>query len=218
MCAIIGFESDNVKEQDLSILKRVLIESKIRGKHASGIAWCNGDKIICEKKPIPIDKFFQNFDLKNIVFDGKIRMIAHARYSTSDLKYNQPLVSENGEIAIAHNGVVTQEGFEKWEELFGYKCITKNDSELLLKALENNKNVFEIFPGASIALVILTKNGLLSGCRNGKRPLWCGKIGEGKIYASTFDILKRSNVECIEKVLQYGEDLQLRYFNESKSL
>ena len=64
MCAIVGFESDNITEKDLVILKKVLIESKIRGKHASGVAWFDGEKICCEKKPRPMDVFLRDFDLK----------------------------------------------------------------------------------------------------------------------------------------------------------
>lgn len=212
MCAIVGFESDNVTEADLIVLKKVLLESRIRGKHASGIAWLEGEKIVCDKKPLPIDEFISRFDLNSIVFDGKIRMIAHARYSTSDLEYNQPLLSESGKIAIAHNGVVTQEVPEKWKELFGFDCVTKNDSELLLRVIESGGDIFETFLEASIALVILTNEGFLFARRNGKRPLWEGNIGSGKVYASTSDILKRAGVVNIKKISSYGEDLQKRNF------
>jgi glutamine phosphoribosylpyrophosphate amidotransferase len=207
MCAIVGFESENVTEKDLDILKKVLIESKIRGKHASGIAWFNGEKICCEKKPMPMDRFLKEFDLEKIVHNGKVKMIAHARYSTSDLEFNQPLIS--GNLAIAHNGVVTQEAPENWEKLFGYKCETKNDSELLLRAIENGDDIFEKFPSSSIAIVMLNRAGVI-GKRNGKRPLCKGYIGEGKIFASTFDILKRAGVKDISQVESIGKDLQKR--------
>lgn len=207
MCAIVGFESEKVTEKDLVILKKVLIESKIRGKHASGIAWFDGGKICCEKKPLPMDKFLKDFDLNKIVYNGKVKMIAHARYSTSDLEFNQPLVS--GNLTIAHNGVVTQEAPENWEELFGFNCKTRNDSELLLRALEDGMNIFSFYPSASIALVKLTSEGV-EGVRNGKRPLWKGEVGEGKIFASTFDILKRAGVNNIFPVKSVGEDLQKR--------
>ena len=207
MCAIVGFESENVTEQDLIILKKVLIESRIRGKHASGVAWFDGEKICCDKKPLPMDSFLQDFDLKKIVYDGKIKMIAHARYSTSDLEFNQPLCSQN--LAIAHNGVITQELPENWEKLFGYKCETRNDSELLLRAIENNDDIFEKFPSSSIAIVILNHSGVM-GERNGKRPLWEGCVGEGKIFASTFDILKRAGVKNISPILSVDKDLQTR--------
>ena len=207
MCAIVGFESEKVTEKDLVTLKKVLIESRIRGKHASGIAWFDGEKICCEKKPLPMDKFLKDFDLSKIVYNGKIKMIAHARYSTSDLEFNQPLVS--GNLAIAHNGVVTQEAPENWEKLFGYKCETKNDSELLLRAIENGDDIFEKFPSSSIAIVMLNRAGVI-GKRNGKRPLWFGNIGEGKIFASTFDILKRAGVKNILPIFSVDKDLQQR--------
>ena len=217
MCAIIGFESDNVTEHDLQVLKKAMIASRIRGKHASGVAWFNGDKILCEKESLPIDKFLENFDLHKIIYSGKAKMIAHCRYSTSDLKYNQPIVSDSEEIAIAHNGVVTQEVPENWEKHFGYKCKTKNDSELLLQAIQNEDDVFEKFPLASISMVILNKNGV-KGIRNGKRPLWCGKLGAGTLICSTFDILVKAGVgvASIRKYEAIDSDLQIRYLNESK--
>ena len=147
-----------------------------------------------------MDRFLREFDLSKIVYNGKVKMIAHARYSTSDLEFNQPLVSKN--LAIAHNGVVTQEAPENWEKLFGFKCETRNDSELLLRALENNEDVAEKFPASSIAMVMLSCSGVLC------------YIGEGKIFASTFDILKRAGVKEIFQVNSVDEDLQTRRLYE----
>ena len=56
MCGIIGYSSEDVTSNDLGILKKVMIESRIRGKHASGAAWFDGNKICSLVKPIPIDK------------------------------------------------------------------------------------------------------------------------------------------------------------------
>lgn len=215
MCAIIGFESDNVTEQDLQVLKRAMLASRIRGKHASGVAWVDGDKIKWEKQPWPMDRFLKEFDLNKIVNAGKVRMIAHARYSTSDLEYNQPIISEDGEMAIAHNGVVTQEPPENWEKLFGYKCMTKNDSELLLQAMKHGDIIMDKFPSASIAMLILTKTGLFS-LRNSKRPLWKAELGAGTIYTSTCDILGRAGVQGVITKLESvdGKELQKRHAHE----
>ena len=216
MCAIIGFESDNVTKQDLQVLKRAMLASRIRGKHASGVAWVDGDKIKWEKQPWPMDRFLKEFDLNKIVNVGKVRMIAHARYSTSDLEYNQPIVSEDGEMAIVHNGVVTQEPPENWEKLFGYKCRTKNDSELLLQAIIHGDALRDKFPSASIAMLTMTRDWL-KPLRNSKRPLWKARVGAGTIYASTCDILMRAGAEDIVKLESVdGKELQKRYLNEDR--
>ena len=209
MCGIIGFTSDNVTKQDLSVLRRALIESKIRGKHASGVAWCNfkGD-ILSIVKPESIDKLMEEIDLGTMVYNGKISMIAHARYSTSDIRFNQPIIGDK--LAIAHNGVVTQSPPETWKKTYKYKCKTCNDSELLLRALESGDD-FSVFKGASIAAVMLDNTGGLSSYRNGLRPLYTGRVGKGIIYGSTFDILNRAGVKDIRKLQPLGELEERQY-------
>lgn len=199
MCGIIGYENHNVTNADLEILQQVMLESRIRGKHASGIAWYDGKKIHSKTKPVAIDELLNGLDLRKTIYNThEISIIAHARYSTSDIQYNQPLVGTK--IAIAHNGVISQASSENWKDLFGYKCKTKNDSELLLRAIENNDEPTKKFPGASIAVTILDSQGHVRAYRNTYRPLWEGTIGQGKIFASTFDILHKSGVKNIKKL------------------
>lgn len=198
MCGIIGYHNKYVTDEDLKVLKKVLIESRIRGKHASGIAWFNGKSIHSYVKPIPIDELVDEFDLSQTVNSGEILLIAHARYSTSDIKYNQPLVGKHW--AIAHNGVITQSNPDTWESDYGYACTTKNDSELLLHALEQDGDVFSKFPKSSMSCVAINDSGELLHFRNAIRPMWKGNIGKGVVYASTFDILRRAGVTGIVKV------------------
>ena len=213
MCGVVSYYNENTTKQDIQVLKKVLIESRIRGKHASGVTWWNGNKELSSKiAPIPIDMLVNDMDLNSMVRNGKIAMIAHARYSTSDIKYNQPIVGER--FAIACNGVITQEEPEHWEERYGYKCSTKNDTELLLHSLENNdvSGAIEEFPESSMAVVGITVDGETFCFRNHKRPLWTGEIGEGKVVASTYDILYRAGVKNIRKVsnIDFKYDLQGR--------
>lgn len=209
MCGIVGYTNKNVTKDDLVILKKVMRESQIRGKHASGVAWFDGKSIQTYIKPIPIGKLIEEFNLDKAVNGKSISMIAHARYSTSDIKYNQPIVV--GDSAIAHNGVITQESPETWEKTYGVKCNTKNDSELLLRAFLGETSVDLIDSNASVAAVTLTSDGELHYIRNGLRPLWCGKIGEGIVFASTYDILHRAGVSDIQKVLpKVGTESQNR--------
>lgn len=217
MCGIIGFSSKSTTSEDIEILRKVMIESRIRGKHASGIAWSDGCSIHSKVLPLPIDQLIQEFDLHNTIYRGQISLIAHARYSTSDIKYNQPLIGNK--VAIAHNGVITQDNPENWEKTYKVKCVTHNDSELLLRILEDGKQPFEVFPDSSIAAVILTSDGQVKAIRNGLRPLWQGKIGEGVVYASTYDILFRSGVKDIKKLKpdHKFDELQRRDFGEWES-
>lgn len=207
MCGIIGYVNEETTKQDLETLKKVLCESKIRGKHASGIAWWDGTDIQSYVKPISIDKLIHEFDLNKLVHKGKVAMVAHARYSTSDIDYNQPILTET--MAVAHNGVITQDSPDSWQSTYGYKCVGKNDSELILRALEQGKDPLLEFPDASISAVVLNNIGEISYMRNTRRPLWVGTIGKGTVVASTYDILNRAGVRNIQKITT-DNDLQER--------
>lgn len=214
MCGVIGFISQNATIGDLEILKKVMIESRIRGKHASGIAWYDGKSIKSFVKPIAIDELVNEFDFNKLIINKKVAMIAHARYSTSDIRYNQPIVGES--MAIVHNGVITQSHPKNWEKQFGYKCKTCNDSELLLRAMENKDEPLKKFNTSSIAALVLKNNGELICMRNSQRPLWMGILGEGTIYASTYDILHRAGIHDIKPVPNFSKntDLQRRNFKQ----
>lgn len=215
ICGIIGFSSPQVTSSDLETLKRVMKESRIRGRHASGIAWFNGNSIQSYVKPISIEELVEQVDFDSLVYhETKISMIAHARYSTSDIRYNQPIVGKT--LAVAHNGVITQSDPSTWKSQFGYSCTTKNDSELLLRAAEKGDNLVKKFPDSSIAAVFLDNLGQVMTLRNAQRPLWSGKIGNGTVYASTYDILNRAGVLDITQCPMSDTkcDLQRRNFQQ----
>jgi glutamine phosphoribosylpyrophosphate amidotransferase len=208
ICGIIGYCGDGVNNSDLGILKKVMIESSIRGRHASGAAWFDGNKICSLIKPVPIDELVDIIDFKKLLYEtNKISFIAHSRYCTSNIEHNQPIVSSN--LAIVHNGVVSQESYDTWESKYGYKCTGKNDSELILRAIENGDNPLTKFPDASIASISLDSSGNIKYFRNARRPIWIGKVGNGTMIASTYDILKRAGVRDIHKV-EVENDLQKR--------
>lgn len=215
MCGIIGYFNNNTKPDDLIVLRKVMIESKIRGKHASGIAWYNGQKIESYIKPVPISDLLNTFNLFAMLYNkSKICMIGHTRYCTSNIEYNQPIVSEDYNLAIAHNGVISQDSPDTWYNKFGYHCTGKNDSELILRALENMDNPINKFPESSIATVAI-RDGKLEYFRNSKRPMWMGHIGSGIVIASTYDILNRSGVSNIKKI-SVANDLQERSYLQWK--
>lgn len=214
ICGIIGYISPNVTTPDLAVLRTVMSESRIRGKHASGLAWYDGQGIQSYIQPIPIDSLLEQFDLAQTVYKGKIAIIAHTRYSTSNIQFNQPIIGTS--MAIAMNGVITQADPQHWEGLYRYKCITENDSELLLRAIEAGDDPTTTFPTSSMAAITLDNKGRLTAFRNRQRPLWEGTIGCGKVYASTYDILHRAEVINIQKLppIGPGEELQRRWLHE----
>jgi len=194
MCAIIGAYIENPSSRDLIMLADVFRESGIRGLHATGVSWVRDGEIktVIDSKPATL--FLESLDLKNCVNeDGNLYLIGHCRYSTSDLEFNQPLWNEN--ISIVHNGVITQEMPENWERLYGYKCKTRNDSELIVHTLEAKKSPLVEFPNASMAVVELYKEKKLRFYRNGKRPIYFTSLPNGGIITSTKDIAVRADLK-----------------------
>jgi len=186
MCAILGGSYRCLTADDIQSICRLFEHSQIRGKHATGISYCDGDSIRTIKYPIPGKEFINSIDLT--AFIGKeFAFIGHCRYSTSDLEYNQPIADDD--LAIVHNGVITQEPFETWQGEF----TTKNDSEFVFKSHKTGSNPILDFPGASLAVCGLTKNDIFF-YRNGKRPLHYCLINDNLIISSTYDIIVRSGI------------------------
>ena len=193
MCAVIGAFLENPSSEDLLTLANVFRESSIRGLHATGLSWVRDNRIHTMISATPAGKFIEAFGLeKTINEDGNLYLIGHCRYSTSDLDYNQPLWNDH--VAIVHNGVVSQEMPENWERLYGYKCKTRNDSELIVHTLQANKSPLIEFPDASMAVVELYKEKKLRFYRNGKRPIYFTSLTNGGIITSTKDIAVRAGL------------------------
>lgn len=187
MCSVIGAIIKEPRAEDFLMLHRVFLESKIRGMHATGIAYVKNNEIIIDKRPVPANEFPFNFP-SYVNEDGSLYLIGHCRYSTSDLEFNQPI--GNQDQAVVHNGVITQELPENWKELYRYTCETKNDSELVL----HSDSPLEEFPDMSMGVCELTSDKKLLVYRNGKRPLYLTSISNGCIITSTADISKRAEI------------------------
>lgn len=193
MCAVIGTVLKNPSLKDFEILKRVFLESKIRGMHATGLSYVKANSIVTQKLPVSADKF--PFDFESYLNeDGNLYLIGHCRYSTSDLEYNQPIANAN--LSVVHNGVITQELPEHWKELYGYDCETKNDTELLLHTIQENVSPLRRWKDASLSVCVLQAAKEIKVFRNGKRPIYLTSLANGVIITSTADIALRAGL-CI---------------------
>ena len=189
MCGVIGVSLTDVNKSDTELVREVFQQTMVRGKHATGVSYVKGGKVHTDKEGIPVTEFFQTRNIEDwINEDGGLYLIGHIRYSTSDLRYNQPF--DNGTLSIAHNGVISQEDPSTWE----YKCQTANDSELILRSLENDEHPLTKFYDRSMAVVTINSDKVLSGFRNHERPLWKTQVSNGVIFTSTKDIAIRSNL------------------------
>ena len=185
MCAVVGLQSEDFI--DLDLFKKILIESMVRGKHATGISWVEDDKIKTLSQSVSADKF----DMPNIKTKS---IIGHCRYSTSNIKYNQPISNNN--IAIAHNGVITQSDPKEWSKIYDCNFTTECDSEIILKMWE--KDIHPLYLDGSMAVIILSSFNI-SFFRNEERPLYYAKDNKNFYIASTRNILDRCNIKNINK-------------------
>jgi glutamine phosphoribosylpyrophosphate amidotransferase len=194
MCGVLGIAIKSVDDSHFETVRNLFTQSMIRGKHATGVSYVKNSKVITIKEPIPADEFIKKYDVKEWVNeDGNLYCIGHVRYSTSDLRYNQPIATE--ELSIVHNGVISQEPSEQWPDLFGYKTETKNDSELILRCLENKEIPLHKFVPSSMSVCTIDKNKIITAFRNEARPLHRHFSSKKIIFASTGDILKRCKIQ-----------------------
>ena len=155
MCAVVGaYSKDKV---NLELFQRVIVQSMIRGKHASGIAWNDNGKLAYRV----ISESANFLEFKGIETN---MIIGHARYSTSDLNYNQPITSNT--IAIVHNGVISQENPDTWKAIYGYDFKTRNDSEIILRSFENKKHPLHLTGSMSTIILDLTNKPTMLFFRN----------------------------------------------------
>jgi amidophosphoribosyltransferase len=168
-----------------------------RGQESAGIVCCDGRQF----------REYKRMGLVSQIFNGEIlhalvgsMAIGHTRYSTtgsSHLRNAQPLTgdSKRGQIAIAHNGNLTNAAVlrEELEENHGAVFTTTVDSEIILHLLaqptvggsENNLvQTVRRLEGA-YSMAIMTESELI-GVRDpfGFRPLCLGRVSEAWVLAS----------------------------------
>jgi glutamine phosphoribosylpyrophosphate amidotransferase len=198
MCGVIGVSLSNVTDDDLVLVREVFQQTMIRGKHATGVSYVKNGKVYTEKEGVPVTWFFNNRRVSDWVNeDGGLYVIGHIRYSTSDLRYNQPFADDD--LAIAHNGVISQEDPSTWK----YKCETANDSEMIFHSMKAGMDPLTDFDPASMAVVALKSNKELIGFRNNERPLYLSVKPNGVIFTSTADIALRSGLDRSYKCYMY---------------
>lgn len=200
MCGILGFYIKNAGASDFQLIRDLFKQSQVRGRHATGISFLTS-KLETIIEPLPaedfIEKHLSNAQIEKMINpDGGFYAIGHCRYSTSDLKYNQPI--HNKFMSIVHNGVITQEPYELWEEKYKAKCVTRCDSELII----HSTNPLSDYKSMSVAAAELLPDKSLRFYRNGKRPLHYCLFEKGVIITSTKNILVRSSPALVSKMVE----------------
>lgn len=192
MCAIVGCYLENPAPEQIDTLKRLFIESQIRGRHQTGFAVKNHDKVWCYTVDGDAKTLMEKFQWGSLNKHSTLQLAGHCRYSTSDLRYPQPIqIFED--FALAHNGVVDQRPAIYWKE-YGYELQTANDSELLYQCRYAGNEPLKEFPEASMAVCEVSGRSGIRWYRNGKRPLYYVKVANGYFICSTADIALRAGL------------------------
>jgi len=193
MCSVIGVFLRNVTSKNIETVREILLQSRIRGMHATGVTYYKNNQLNTVKEPVSSKDFLSKHSIEDFLDYNDLTMIAHCRYSTSDLEYNQPIYNDS--MSVVHNGVISQELPENWKKLYGYNTATKNDTELLAHSVIDGDSPLVKWKDASISVVEIYPNKSLRFYRNGKRPLHYAKLDNGYVITSTADIMNRANSE-----------------------
>jgi glutamine phosphoribosylpyrophosphate amidotransferase len=199
MCGIISAYIPQPAPSDIETLKRLFVEGQIRGRHQTGLAYKVGNKV--ERFVVEGDgkKLVAEFDWDLLLEVETLEIIGHNRYSTSDLRYPQP-IQVFQDFSLCHNGVVTQESPATWKR-FGYELQTANDSELLYQASYAGNEPLTEFPTATMAVCELSVARGLRWYRNGGRPAYIVKQESKFFICSTSDIAKRAGLKGAKRMV-----------------
>lgn len=196
MCGVIGYWplgpiSAAQDERHREVFAGLMVESRVRGMHCYGIGWQDFENqtiVLRSHNLAEIQTCFQ---------PGKA-CVAHARYSTSgdweNMENNQPIAVAG--TVLAFNGVIHMGTKEELEVAFGVRLETANDGEVFIRQMQQGCPI-EVFleqMTGSFAGVWLFNNTLYAA-RNARRPLWRAKAFDAVWYASTRDILERTDFD-----------------------
>jgi glutamine phosphoribosylpyrophosphate amidotransferase len=189
MCGVIAYRSaiGVSNPNDMDLLIRILMQSKIRGLHAFGVGTYI-DGAIVTKRFLHLSECI---DYVGSVFANVRGIIVHCRYSTSGdwqmLENNQPVVLGNS--CLIFNGVISMKTKEGMEQEYGVKLNVCNDGELFLHQRDPEQFISSIrgsFAGVWI------RDGVMYMMRNSKRPLWYIDTKVSTFVFSTRDIINRA--------------------------
>lgn len=195
MCAIVGFLSKNPNKDAIETLKRVFIESKIRGMHSYGFASVQ-DGLMNSYKNTALLPVLNEIQMPNA-------LIGHCRYSTSgdylQMANNQPL--KHNDEYLVFNGVIDMRTKAQMEKAYNITMSCENDGEIML---QSQQRIELLRRNISFAGLFLTQTSM-TFMRNPARPAYIGMKHDALYIASTADILKRSLIGNYAELEPYKE-------------
>src|SRR5690554_6553304 len=137
MCGIVAYIG---KQEAFPIILKGLKRLEYRGYDSAGIAVLNNGNILNYKrqgKVSELEEFVKDKDTSGLIGIG------HTRWATHGLPNHinaHPHLSNDGEIALIHNGIIENYGSLK-EELMtrGYEFVSETDTEVLVHLISDIK-------------------------------------------------------------------------------
>lgn len=188
---------------DLEAFARILNQSRIRGKHATGIAWNAADGSQGVFRSTVLHETLAQ--LPGLLLRNPTMLIGHTRYATSGdwrvPENNQP-VSAAG-MVLALNGVIDAGTKTEFEKRWQVRCHADNDAEIFLRRIESGESATKFAKRIKGSLSCCwidqrTDNPKGYAIRNARRPLWKHETDTRTAFASTADIFARSNINGAE--------------------
>src|SRR3989338_7856249 len=226
MCGIVGYIG---KKQAYPVLIKGLERLEYRGYDSAGVALLeNGAFSVYKKKGkvAELSKFVKNKNIKN--FSGGVG-IAHTRWAThgvpSDVNAH-PHLSNNGDIAIVHNGII--ENYLSIKKILvskGYKFKSDTDTEVLANLIEDIKKNGKVGIDEAVRLALAQVTGayaILVLSKDEPGTMVVAKVGSPVVIGigkKEFFVASDATpiIEHTKKVI-YLEDGQMATIKNSKLL
>ena len=206
MCAIFGFVSyqNKVSGKQLKILvEKLSVESEVRGKDATGIAYIRNGKTVIYKRPKRATKMKFYFPSDTKILTGHTRMTTQG--SPKHNFNNHPFLdkTKDGYFALCHNGVICNDHLlEEYEQL--PKSFIETDSYVAVKLIEKYGSLdfvsiakmSEIVYGTFVFTMLNEDNTLyISKVENPLCLLHFKKL-DLYVYVSTYEIMLKALKRC----------------------
>ena len=178
MCGIYGMVTDKTNyKAKYDLFKALALHTQVRGRHATGFAYSDGQHEVYFKHGEEASKFVLRPEFEAILNDRPNIIIGHDRYAThgdpADNATNHPFKSRT--LQFIHNGVISNYESLKAE----YKCYSECDSEVILRVLEKAprritgiQRVYEEVRGSFACALMDTRKLRLWLFRNHGNPIY----------------------------------------------
>ncbi len=228
MCGIVAYIG---KEDAFPIILKGLKRLEYRGYDSAGIAVLNDEGIYNYKKKGKVSELEVYTNDENT--QGKIG-IGHTRWATHGLPNDinaHPHLSNDGEIALIHNGIIENYDSLKKELISrGHKFKSETDTEVLVHLIDDIKKTEEVTTAEAVrialhsvvgayAIVVLAKdnpNQLIAARKSSPLVVGMGKDGAFYLASDATPIVEYTNEVVYledEEIAVVGRDSGLRIFS-----